>query len=169
MNQETFNSIILVGMPGAGKSTVGVLLAKELAKDFVDTDLLIQLKAGRTLQAIIDAEGYQALRQYEEEALLRYEFFNHIVATGGSVVYSEKGMTHLKRFGQVIFLDAALQTLNSRIHNYESRGIARRPDQSFEDLFEERKALYEHYADHVIDCNFDSIDMVINQIVNKIK
>ncbi|MAZ87040.1 MAG: shikimate kinase [Cellvibrionaceae bacterium] len=146
-------SVILVGMPGAGKSTLGVMLAKELAKDFVDTDLLIQLRAGQTLQAVLDEQGYQALRALEEETLLECHFTNHIVATGGSAVYSEKGMAHLKSYGTVVYLDVALDELNRRISNYETRGIARRPDQSFEDLFAERKALYERYADIVVDCN----------------
>ncbi len=146
-------SVILVGMPGAGKSTLGVMLAKELAKDFVDTDLLIQLRAGQTLQAVLDQQGYQALRDLEEETLLQCNFTNHIVATGGSAVYSEKGMAHLKSYGTVVYLDVALGELNRRISNYETRGIARRPDQSFEDLFAERKALYERYADIVVDCN----------------
>jgi len=146
-------SVILVGMPGAGKSTLGVMLAKELAKDFVDTDLLIQLRAGQTLQAVLDEQGYQALRALEEETLLECRFTSHIVATGGSAVYSEKGMAHLQSYGTVVYLDVALDELNRRISNYETRGIARRPDQSFEDLFAERKALYERYADIVVDCN----------------
>ncbi len=168
MKKDSLNSLILVGMPGAGKSTVGVVLAKELVKDFIDTDLLIQLKAGKTLQAIIDEEGYQSLRQREEEALLDHEFFNHIVATGGSVIYSEKGMAHLKRLGTLIYLDATLETLNQRIHNYETRGIARRPDQSFDDLFVERQTLYRQYADIVIDCNGSSLELVVEEILNKI-
>ena len=161
-------SLILVGMPGAGKSTVGVMLAKELAKDFIDTDLLIQLRAGKTLQDIIDEQGYQALRQIEEATLVDHEFFNHIVATGGSAVYSEKGMKHLKTFGKVVYLHADLDELNRRIHNYEDRGIARKPGQSFEDLFNERKALYEHYADISVDGSKMSQQEVLIEIIEKI-
>lgn len=168
MNNKQKQSLILVGMPGAGKSTVGIVLAKELAKDFIDTDLLIQLRAGKPLQQIIDTEGYQRLRDLEEEALLAHEFFNHIVATGGSAVYSEKGMKHLKQYGRVIYLDASLDTLRSRIHNYESRGIAKRDDQSLDDLFKERQALYSAYADLVIDCNHDPLDKVVNDIKQQI-
>jgi len=146
-------SIILVGMPGAGKSTLGVMLAKELAKDFVDTDLLIQLRAGKTLQKVLDEQGYQGLRALEEETLLQCNFTNHIVATGGSAVYSEKGMAHLSSYGTVVYLDVELDELNRRISNYETRGIARRPEQSFADLFAERQALYQRYADLVVDCN----------------
>ena len=147
------SSIILVGMPGAGKSTLGVMLAKALTKDFVDTDLLIQLNEGQSLQSIMNKQGYLALRDLEEQALLRYEFFNHIVATGGSAVYSEKGMQHLKTFGQVIYLNVSLNELRKRIQNYEQRGIAKRPEQSFADLFEERQSLYQQYADIEIICD----------------
>ncbi|MCY4046067.1 MAG: shikimate kinase, partial [Cellvibrionales bacterium] len=169
MDNTKKHSLILVGMPGAGKSTVGIVLAKALAKDFIDTDLLIQLRAGKPLQAIIDSEGYQRLRDLEEEALLAHEFFNHIVATGGSAVYSEKGMNHLKQYGQVIYLDANLDTLRSRIHNYESRGIAKRNDQTFDDLFKERQALYRKYADLIIDCNHDQLEKVVCDIQAQIE
>ncbi|NIB43571.1 shikimate kinase [Pseudomaricurvus alkylphenolicus] len=150
MNKE---SVILVGMPGAGKSTLGVMLAKALARDFVDTDLLIQLRAGATLQEILDEKGYQALRRLEEETLLGCDFRRHVIATGGSVVYSDAGMRHLKQYGPVVYLDVELDELRRRIHDYETRGIAKRPDQSFESLFEERRALYQRYADIVVNCN----------------
>lgn len=146
------NSIILVGMPGAGKSTIGLLLAKELAKDFIDTDVLIQVREGTTLQSILDERGYLALREIEEQVLLESKFSNHIIATGGSAVYSEVGMQQLRSLGPVVFLDVSLHALRQRIHNYDSRGIARRPDQSFADLFEERRQLYCRYADITVDC-----------------
>lgn len=146
-------NVILVGMPGAGKSTIGLLLAKELAKDFVDTDLLIQLREHSTLQDILDRFGYLHLRAVEEQVLLEADFNNHIIATGGSAVYSDKGMQHLRRLGKVVFLDVSLDELRARIDNYDSRGIARRPDQSFEDLFRERRALYQRYADITVDCS----------------
>nr|WP_243748724.1 shikimate kinase [Pseudomaricurvus alcaniphilus] len=145
-------SIILVGMPGAGKSTLGVMLAKALGKDFVDTDLLIQSQAGTTLQQIIDQQGYLHLRAVEESVLLGCQFGNHVVATGGSAVYSEPGMQHLRKFGAVVFLDVALDELRKRVTDYDNRGIARREGQSFESLFAERRALYLRYADLRIDC-----------------
>ena len=162
-------SVILVGMPGAGKSTLGVMLAKELAKDFVDTDLLIQLRAGKTLQAVLDEQGYQGLRALEEETLLACNFANHIVATGGSAVYSDRGMAHLKSYGKVVYLDVALEELNRRIDNYETRGIARRPDQTFEELFAERKALYQRYADIVVDCNGLNQNEALTFVIDSIK
>ncbi len=161
-------SVILVGMPGAGKSTLGVMLAKALAKDFVDTDLLIQLRAGQTLQQVLDEQGYQALRALEEQTLLGCNFTNHIVATGGSAVYSEKGMAHLSAYGTIVYLDVALEELGRRISDYETRGIARRPDQSFEDLFAERQALYRRYADVIVDCNgldqTQALEFVISEL-----
>lgn len=165
MGQTQRNSLILVGMPGAGKSTVGLLLAKELVKDFVDTDLLIQNKANMPLQDIIQKRGYQQLRKLEEEVLLQAQFSNHIVATGGSVVYSDAGMRHLSRFGRVVFLDVPLEVLKTRLHNYTNRGIAGPPTQSLEELFEERQELYERYADLVISCNSKPQHQVMEDII----
>lgn len=158
------NSIILIGMPGVGKSTLGILLAKETAKDFVDTDVLIQLKESTTLQDIIDHKGHQALRKIEESVLLEAHFSNHIVATGGSAVYSDEGMKRLKTFGTIIFLDLDLESLKKRIHNYETRGIAKKPEQTFEELFEERKVLYQQYADITINCLNKSIEETLEEI-----
>lgn len=158
-------SLILVGMPGAGKSTIGLLLAKDLAKDFVDTDILIQLRTGKTLQEIIRFSGYQKLREIEEETLLSATYPNHIIATGGSAIYSDAGMTHLKKFGLVIYLDVPLDELHKRIHNYDTRGIARRPEQSFEELFEERRNLYQKYADITVFCGDKKQDQIIEEII----
>lgn len=141
------SNIVLIGMPGSGKSTVGVLLAKESAKNFVDTDLVIQIAEGRPLQHIVDTEGYLALRRIEEQTLLNLHFRNTVVATGGSAAYSDPAMRHLKADALVVFLNVQLATLRKRVHNFDTRGIARRPDQSFEDLFEERYQLYTRYAD----------------------
>lgn len=158
-------SVILVGMPGAGKSTIGVQLAKELALDFVDTDLLIQIRKGRTLQDIMDASDYLNLRHIEEQTLLETDLPRHVIATGGSAVYGQDGMRHLRAFGPVVFLDASLQELRRRIKNYESRGIARRPNQTFEELFAERRALYQQVADIVIDCDSKSQQQILDELV----
>ena len=155
------SSIILIGMPGAGKSTIGVQLAKVTAKDFVDTDLLIQLREHKSLQQIIDETDYLNLRRIEEEVLCDVDCDNHIIATGGSAVYSEQAMRTLKSLGPIIFLDVPLEELKSRIKNYERRGIACKPDQNFSDLFNERNALYRRYADHVVNCEGKSQDEII--------
>lgn len=164
-NQNHQKSIVLIGMPGAGKSTLGVLLAKELALDFVDTDVLIQLREGKTLQEIINGSDYLNLRRIEGEVLVEADLPNHVIATGGSVVYSEEGMANLKRFGPVVFLNCSADELRRRISNYESRGIAKAPGQSFEDLFEERQALYRKYADITVDCNGTSLQQVLERVV----
>lgn len=158
-------SLILIGMPGAGKSTLGLLLAKDLAKDFVDTDLLIQLEERKTLQDILHHQGYLALRQAEEKILLNAQYPNHIIATGGSAVYSEAGMHHLKQFGQIIFLDASIETLEQRIHNMDSRGIARPANQTFADVYAERRPLYLRYADIVIDCNGKNQEQLVEEVI----
>ncbi len=158
-------SLILIGMPGAGKSTLGLLLAKNLAKDFVDTDLLIQLEHRKTLQEILHQQGYQALRDIEEQVLLNAHYPNHIIATGGSAVYSEAGMRHLKQFGPIVFLDADIDVLEGRINNMDSRGIARPAGQSFADVYAERRPLYQRYADIVIDCNNKTQEQLIDEVI----
>jgi shikimate kinase len=161
-------SIILVGMPGAGKSTLGIQLAKKQALNFVDTDLLIQLHAGSPLQTLLDDKGYLALRAAEEKVLLDNKFPGFVVATGGSAVYSDAGMQHLKRFGAVVFLDVPLDELRQRIDDYETRGIAKRPDQSFTELFEERLALYKKYADITIECGNRDQNTLLAEIMGKV-
>ena len=137
-------------MPGAGKSTVGILLAKELGLDFVDTDVLIQVQQNMTLQQILEEYGYKRLRAIEEKAILGLGSGNRVVATGGSAVYGERAMEFLGTTSDVIFIDVSLAALRKRIHNYDSRGVVRRPEQSFENLFEERMGLYRKYADIVL-------------------
>jgi shikimate kinase len=146
------SNVVLIGMPGSGKSTVGVILAKQSSRDFIDTDVVIQTMKGESLQDIVDRDGYMALRRIEEETLLGISLRNHVIATGGSAVYSEAAMLHLKSHGVVVFLDADLPTLKTRIHDFETRGLARSPDQSLDDLYRERLPLYRKYADLVVDC-----------------
>jgi shikimate kinase len=150
--KQTPANLVLIGMPGAGKSTTGVILAKQTSRDFVDTDALIQTSEKRTLQDIVDTEGYRVLREIEEDVLLRLSVQNHVIATGGSAVYSNTAMAHLKSSGLVIFLDVDLTTLESRVQDFCTRGLAKRPDQDFADLFRERFTLYTKYADVTITC-----------------
>ena len=158
-------SIVLIGMPGAGKSTVGILLAKELGLDFIDTDVSIQVQQGKTLQQISDESGYMAVRDCEEQVLLNEDIAGKVIATGGSAVYSEAGMARLNANATLIFLDVSLPVLKARVSNFNSRGIARRPDQSFDDLFTERSALYQQYGDVTVDCSHLSIDEALQAIV----
>jgi shikimate kinase len=143
-------NLVLIGMPGSGKSTIGVLLAKKTSRDFVDTDVVIQSHEHRSLQDIVDNDGYMVLREIEEKWVTWLTVEHTVISTGGSVVYSDKSMAHLASDGVIIFLDVSLDTLKQRITDYDQRGIARRPDQSFEELFEERSVLYRRYADITI-------------------
>lgn len=167
MKKEKSN-IILIGMPGSGKSTVGVILAKMIAKRYLDTDILLQNIEKRSLQDIVDKEGHMALREVEQRVLLGIQCRNHIVATGGSAAYSESAMLHLKSIGIIVFLHADLPTLNRRIHNYETRGLAKRPDQSFQDLFDERLVLYKKYADITVQSSNLTQDQVCDAIVRQL-
>jgi shikimate kinase len=144
-------NIVLIGMPGSGKSTVGVILAKRLSRGFVDTDLLIQTAQGRSLQSIVDTDGYLALREIEEKLLANLDCSNQVIATGGSAAYSHPAMTHLKRGGIVVYLHADLETLHKRVPDFSERGLAKGPDQTLDDLFMERISLYTAYADITID------------------
>jgi shikimate kinase len=134
-------------MRGSGKSTVGVILAKKTSRYFVDTDLLIQRSQERNLQDIVDNDGYTALRNIEERVLLGLCVHNHVIATGDSAVYSDQAMAHLKSDGLVIFLDVDFATLQSRIPDFSTRGLAKRPEQGLAELFEERIGLYAKHAD----------------------
>ncbi len=162
-------NIVLIGMPGAGKSTIGVILAKLASMSFIDTDVTIQTVHGRTLQEIMDAEGYLGLRQVEEDILLGLDLEDHVIATGGSAAYSEPAMVHLKEGGIVVFLDVALPVLEERIHNFATRGLAKRDDQSFEDLFEERSHLYDKYSDIRIDCRNLSQEDLCDLILERVR
>lgn len=147
------SNLTLVGMPGAGKSTIGIILAKNLGLGFIDTDVLIQINQQKTLQQILDAGDHLHLRAIEEKEILKINIENHVIATGGSVVYSQKAMDHLRSISKIIFLEITFDGIKKRIHNYETRGIAKSKEQSFEELFVERQALYRKYAEITIDCN----------------
>ena len=156
-------------MPGAGKSTIGVILAKQSARDYLDTDVLMQLAEKKSLQQILDETGYMELRRIEERVLLELDCRNHIIATGGSAVYSEAAMQHLKANGIAVFLYVALEELKRRLIDMDTRGIAQSPGQSFTDLYEERQRLYRRYTDLTIDCTDKTqqeISMVICERLN---
>ena len=165
---ENKSNIVLIGMPGSGKSTVGVILAKMTSRNFIDTDVLIQCREGRCLQNIVNTEGHMALRKVEEEVLLSVNCCNYVIATGGSAAYSHAAMSHLKMNGTVIFLHTTMDTLNARIRNYATRGLAKRPDQSFADLFHERLTLYRRYADITIENDTLTQEDVCGKIIQEL-
>lgn len=159
-------NIILIGMPGAGKSTVGVILAKRLGYDFVDTDLLIQIRAGKSLQAIINDDGAEAFRRIEEEVLLGLDVERTVIATGGSAVYSQAAMQGLKENGKTVFINTPLAMLQLRIADMSTRGMVISPGDSFAELFIERNPLYRKFADIVIDDHDKSVEIVAGEIAD---
>lgn len=167
--QITPRTISLIGMPGAGKSTIGVVLAKLCGLRFVDTDLDIQVHAGATLQQILEKHGYQHLRAIEQEVLLAIELDQAVIATGGSVVYSEAAMQRLKAAGPVIYLQAELATLEQRVAAAPLRGIACDTNQDFPAIYAERTPLYRRYADISIDAGAGTPETVAAQIVHQLR
>ena len=139
-------NIALIGMPGAGKSSVGVLLAKRLGYHFVDTDLLIQTETRRRLQEIIAGQGLAAFKALEEQVVCGLAPQRTVVATGGSVVYSEAAMNHLQRLGRLVFLDLPLDELQRRVRDMDSRGLVIGPGETFADLYARRTPLYRRCA-----------------------
>ncbi|MEW6665654.1 MAG: shikimate kinase [Thermodesulfobacteriota bacterium] len=146
------SNAVLIGMPGSGKSTVGVILAKQTGLDFADTDVMIQTLHRRSLQDIVDRDGPMALRRIEEEVLLGLRLRHHVIATGGSAVYSDRAMNHLRSDGIVVFLDVDLPTLEARVQDFGTRGLAKRPGQSLAELYEERLPLYRRHAEITVKC-----------------
>lgn len=144
------NNIILIGMPGVGKSTLGVVLAKVLGYEFLDSDLLIQKKEKRRLHQIIEQEGVDGFKKIENRINASIEVENTVIATGGSVVYCEEAMQHLKSIGKVIYLKVSLNVLSNRLRNLKGRGVVLKKGQTLKDLYEERSPLYEKYADIMI-------------------
>ena len=147
MNMGKKTNVVLIGMPGAGKSTVGVLLARRLGKGFIDTDLLIQAHAGETLQTIVDHQGHTALRELEAQVLSGLRCHDQVIATGGSAVYSAEAMAALASDGVIVHLQVPMAVILERVTDFDTRGIARAANQTLADLYNEREQLYQRYAD----------------------
>ena len=141
------NNIVLIGMPASGKSTVGVILAKLLGMDFIDTDLLIQRREGRRLSEIIEARGLDGFLDVEEEVCAGVAAEHAVIATGGSAVYGARAMARLKAAGRAVYLEVPLEALRGRLRDMKGRGVALREGQTLDDLYAEREALYRRYAD----------------------
>ena len=146
------NNIVLIGMPGSGKSTVGVLLAKALGYGFLDIDLVIQQQEGALLQDILDSRGVEAFLEAEEKAVCSVNCARHVIAPGGSAVCREAGALHLKSLGPVVYLNVPLEELTDRIQNLSNRGVAMEPGQTLADVMAYRAPLYDKYADLIVDC-----------------
>ena len=161
-------NIILIGMPGCGKSTVGVVLAKSLGMDFVDTDLIIQRSRNQRLHQIIDQLGDEGFRALENEILSGIATDNHIIATGGSVVYGAEAMAHLRSIGKVVYLCLSYEQVEERLGDLHARGVSMKPGQTLQDLYNERTPLYEKWADVTVHCDGLRLREVVAEIRAKL-
>ena len=167
MNNKT--NIVLIGMPSCGKSVTGVVLAKILNKKFVDGDLLIQERAGKGLQAIINEDGIDAFKKLEEEVLGSIDVTNAVIATGGSAVYYDSAMQHLKKDGIIVYIDVPIEDIKKRLRNIKTRGVAMGKGQTLDDLYALRKPLYEKYAEVTVkSSNKLSMEDTVEDILNKL-
>ena len=163
------NNIVLIGMPGAGKSTMGVVLAKVNGMDFIDADLLIQAREKRLLSQILEQDGVDGFLRVEDEVNASIQAENAVIATGGSVVYCEKAMEHLRRIGTVVYLRLSYSTIESRLFNIRGRGVALREGQTLRDLYEERCVLYEKYAHVTVDEEGLGIEETVEKTLQAMK
>lgn len=158
------NNIVLIGMPGVGKSSAGVVLAKILGYEFIDSDLVIQKQEKRLLKDIIATEGNEGFLEIENRINASLDVTNSVIATGGSVIYGEDAMNHLANIGTIVYLRATYQTIASRLSNLTGRGVAIKDGQSLYDLYKERTVLYEKYAEVTIDLDGLTIEETVNKI-----
>lgn len=155
-------------MPGVGKSTIGVILAKTLGMGFVDTDLIIQGNEGKLLQEIIEKDGLDRFIGIEEKVMMSIRSFNIVIATGGSAIYSNRGMQYLKNNSITCYLMLPIEEIEQRIANITTRGIVMKKNQSLYDIYLERVPLYERYADIIIDCTNKNIECIVSEIKCKL-
>ena len=164
----TEKNIVLIGMPGVGKSTVGVLLAKALGRYFLDTDVFIQAIQDRSLQEMIDSEGLAAFCKIEEDYVLCIDLTHVVIATGGSVVYSERAMEHLAAHGVIVHLDLPVDKIEQRIENLYTRGVVMERGQTVRSLYDQRQSLYRQYAQLTIDCTGKNHEQVVTEIAENL-
>jgi shikimate kinase len=164
MNENGDKNIVLIGMPAVGKSTIGVLLAKRLGRYFLDTDVFIQAVSGRTLQEIIDTDGLEKFCELEAEHITCIDRTNCVIATGGSVIYSDAAMNHLKETGEIVYLNLPLKMIKKRLTDLNIRGVVMSKGKTLDDLYKQRTPLYKKWADITIDC----LNLTHEQVVEKI-
>ena len=158
------NNIVLIGMPGVGKSSAGVVLAKVMGYEFVDSDLLIQKEEKRLLKEIIAEDGHDEFVRIENRVNSNINVNKCVIATGGSVIYGKEAMEHLSKIGVIVYLRATFDTIDSRLGNLEGRGVAIKRNQTLFDLYQERTILYEKYADVVVDLDNQDISATVVEI-----
>ena len=163
------NSIVLIGMPGAGKTTMAPLLADKLGWNLIDTDDEIESAAGKSCQQIVSQHGYPYFRHLEENQLISMTVAKHVIATGGSAIYSDAGMNHLRSGGTVVFMQISFDDLLKRKLDIENRGIASEIGRSFREIYLERQPFYLKYADHTVDCSEKSKAQVLHEILELIE
>ena len=165
----TKENIVLIGMPASGKSTAGVILAKMLGMDFVDTDLVIQQLEKALLRDLIEEYGVEGFMEREEKAVLSVSPVNTVIATGGSVVYSEKAMRHLSSIGTVVYLKVAEDELLRRLHDIRERGVVLKDGETFKEMFDSRSILYERYADITIEEGSAGIEATLSEMLKELR
>ena len=163
------DNIILIGMPGAGKSTVGVLLAKTLGYAFLDTALVIQQREGALLQPLVDSLGVEAFLDVEADAICSVECRGTVIAPGGSAVCRERAMSHLRALGRIVYLHLPLEELERRLSNISTRGIAMAPGETLADLFARRAPLYRTYADLTVDVGRQSLEETVALVLRALR
>ena len=162
------NNYTLIGMPGAGKSTIGVLLAKALGCEFIDTDLVIQQREGKLLEEIIAGAGNDGFKKIEEEVNASIEAKGAVIAPGGSAIYSEKAMKHFREIGKVIYLKLSFESVRKRLGDLNARGVVLEKNQTLYDLYCERTPLYEKYADLTVELDGLDIGSSLEKVFEKL-
>lgn len=161
----TEHNLILIGMPAVGKSTLGVILAKRLGLAFADTDLLIQTGEGVNLSRIIENKGIEKFCDIEATYVQQLTPRKTVIATGGSVVFRASAMRHLQRLGSIVFLDIELIELAGRLKEMDDRGVVHMPGQTIDQIYAERRPLYQQYADITVDCTGCSPEETLGKVI----